>query len=56
MCRSRDHADAEELLGDMEARLQELADAATIQEFKELYASRLALHKRDGELGTRGSR
>jgi thiol-disulfide isomerase/thioredoxin len=32
----------------MEARLKELADASTIPEFKELYANRLALHKRDG--------
>jgi thiol-disulfide isomerase/thioredoxin len=47
--RSRNHAEAEELLNDMEATLQELADAATIQEFKELYASRLALHERDGK-------
>lgn len=47
--RSRDHAEAEQLLADMETRLRQLADATTIPEFKELYASRLALHQRDGK-------
>jgi thiol-disulfide isomerase/thioredoxin len=47
--RSRNHLEAEELLNAIKTRLEELLNGATIQEFKELYAARLALHERDAK-------
>jgi thiol-disulfide isomerase/thioredoxin len=47
--RSRNHLECEELLNGIKTRFQELLDGAAIQELKELYAARLALHQRDSK-------